>query len=156
MRFFFNTVLVLLLMLTPALAELSKLAPSIEPLPYEMVDVLFDKIERKEKNDLQLLHQALQGPQYTLRALAATELGNQGNETSIPFLIDALSDDSMHVGATYIEPGMATTRYRANESLKKLTGEDFGFIWNDPKDKRKEAIEGWHKWYLDKKRAIGN
>ena len=94
------------------------------------------------------MHQALNGPQTTLRAYAARALGKQGNETSIPYLIDALSDDSFHVGANYIDPGMATTRYWANESLKKLTEEDFGFIWNEPREKRIQAIVRWQNWYF--------
>jgi len=53
----------------------------------------------------------------------------------------------MHVGANYPEAGMATTRYWANESLKKLTEQDFGFIWNDPKEKRNQAIQQWINWY---------
>lgn len=132
------------------LAYLDPIAPFVEPLPDEQIDALFKKIESKEKIPVKTLHQALKSSQLTLRAYAARELGNQGDETSIPYLIDALSDDSAHVGAKYIHPGMTTTRYWANESLKKLTGEDFGFIWNDPKQKRIHAIFRWQEWYWDK------
>jgi hypothetical protein len=47
----------------------------------------------------------------------------------------------------YLEAGMVTTRYWANDSRKKLTGRDFGFIWNDPKQKRDKAVKRWCKWY---------
>ncbi len=134
-------------MTTAAEAESLKLAEPLDPLPQEMVPVLFQRINAKEEIEPRLLHQALQGSQYTLRAYAATELGKQGNASSVPYLIDALSDDSVHVGANYAEPGMATTRYRANESLKEITGQDFGFVWNDPPQLRREAIVKWRKWY---------
>ena len=133
-----------------ALAYLDPIASFVESLPDEQIDILFKKMENKEKIPVKTLHQALKASQLTLRAYAARELGNQGNETSIPYLIDALSDDSSHVGAKYIKAGMETTRYWANESLKKLTGEDFGFIWDDPKEKRIRAIFRWQEWYFDK------
>lgn len=117
------------------------------PLPYEKVSEMFKRIRADDDIDLSLVYQALVGPQYTLRAEAATYLGTHGNETSIPYLIDALSDLSMHDGALYTEAGMATTRYRANESLKKLAGQDFGFVWDDPIERRSEAVVKWRKWY---------
>ena len=123
------------------------LAPALEPLPHEKVEELFQQIRRGDAIEPRLLHQALIGPQLTLRAYAATALATQGDASSIPFLIDALGDDSVHVGATYAEPGMVTTRYRAHESLKTLTGEDFGFVWNDPPEQRRAAIARWRNWY---------
>ena len=115
-------------------------AEKVEPLPEARIQDMFDRIGRNEKIELVLVYQSLIGPQTTLRADAARYLGTHGDETSIPHLVNALRDDSMHVGRDYPEAGMATTRYWANESLKKLTGKDFGFLWNDPKDKREEAF----------------
>ena len=134
-----------------ALAEFTPLAPTIEPLPDADVGTLFDKIDNSESIELATLYRALQGPQYTLRAYAAIELGKYGDKTSIPFLIDALSDESMHEGAEYIKPGMNTTRYWANESLKTLTKQDFGFVWDDPIEQRSEAIKRWRDWYQKEK-----
>ena len=116
------------------------------PLPYEKVSEMFERFRADDNIDLGMVYQALVGPQTALRAEAATYLGTHGDETSIPHLIDALSDQSMHVGG-FISGGPATTRYRANESLKKLTGRDFGFVWDDPIDKRSEAIIRWREWY---------
>lgn len=127
------------------------LAPKIKPLPDDQVGEMFVRIEKDEDIDLKLIYQSLIGPQTTLRAYAARYLGAHGNNTSIPYLIDALSDESMHVGAKYIKAGMATTRYWANDSLEKLTGNDFGFIWNDPRNKRDEAIKRWQQWWQKNK-----
>ncbi len=112
--------------------------------------MLFEKIGNGEKVSSELLQQALKSGQLTLRAYAARVLGEQGDETSIPFLIDTLTDQSFHVGASYLEPGMATTRYWANESLKKLSGEDFGFVWDAPQAERDQAIDRWRRWYRDR------
>ena len=119
----------------------------VEPLPQERIQEMFDRISRNEKIALPLVYQALIGPQTALRADAARYLGAHGDETSIAHLITALGDDSMHVGDDYVKPGMETTRYWANDSLKKLTGQDFGFVWNDPKKKREAAILRWRTWY---------
>lgn len=124
-----------------------QLAPTIEPLEQERVPALFERIDRNEKIDVDLLCQALIGPQTTLRAYAATLLGDSGDRRAIPFLIDALSDESVHVGATYLDPGDATTRHRAHKALKKLTGQDFDFVWSDPEDQRSEAIRKWIAWF---------
>lgn len=120
-----------------------------QPLPDERVGDLIDRIEGDEEIDLSLVYQALFGPQTYLRACAARYLGTHGDETSIPFLIKALEDDSSHVGIQYRDAGMLTTRYWANDSLRKLTGRDDGFKWDDPEEKRDEAISRWRTWYLE-------
>ena len=124
-----------------------QLAPKVEPLGQERVGELFERINRRETIEIELLCQALTGPQTTLRAYVATLLGESGDARAIPFLIDALADESMHVGANYVDPGDATTRHRASKSLKTLTGQDFGFVWSDPKAQRDAAIQRWIAWY---------
>jgi hypothetical protein len=131
--------------LTPSFGE--QLAPRTEPLKEELVGVLFQRIDKKEKIEFELLCRALVGPQVTLRAYAATLLGDSGDKRAIPFLIDALSDESVHKGANYVDGGDATTRHRANKALKKLTGQDFGFVWSEPQEKRQQAILKWIEWY---------
>lgn len=145
-------IFVLVLLSNNVLAFLDPISRNIEPLPDEQIDILFKKIDNNEKIPLVTLHQALKSSQLTLRAYAARELGKYGDETSIPYLIDALVDDSLHVGANYIDPGMATTRYWANESLEKVTGKDFGYIWNSTKGKRIDAVSRWQEWYFRKYR----
>jgi hypothetical protein len=118
-----------------------------QPLAEEKVDWLFGKIARGERVEPDVLHAALIGPQTTLRAYAAQNLAQWGDESSIPHLIHALTDESSHVGASYPDAGMATTRYWAAKSLQKMTGRDFGFVWNDPIDKRNAAVLRWSTWY---------
>jgi len=124
-----------------------QLAPKIEPLKEEIVGVLLQRIDRREKVQFDILCQALIAPQTTLRAYAASLLCESGHKRAIPFLIDALSDESVHVGADYLDPGDATTRHRANKALMKLTGQDCGFVWSDPKETRQAAIQKWIAWY---------
>lgn len=124
------------------------------PLPEAEVAGLLKKLEASEKIELPKLYQALAGPQTTLRAQAAARLGKDGNWSSAPYLIAALADESAHVGARHPKPGMETTRYWANESLKQLTGQDFGFAWNDPAEKRSQAIARWQEWLRKRTAAI--
>jgi len=130
---------------------------SIKPLPHAKVGEMLKYLSSEffegnhKEIDLNLIYQSLIGPQYTLRAFAARYLGSHGNTNSVPYLIDALSDESVHVGIDYIDRGMNTTRYWANDSLKKLTGEEFGFIWDDTKEKRDETIQKWQKWWEQNK-----
>lgn len=142
---------IFLMTCTSALADFTPLAPTIEPLPEADVGPLFERIHNSESIELATLYRALQGPQSTLRAYAAIELGKYGNETSIPYLIDALADESVHDGADYDMAGKATTRYWANESLKTLSRQDFGFVWDDSIDKRNDAIKRWRDWYQKEK-----
>jgi len=128
-------------------AHAEPLAPKTDPLKQELVGPLFERINRQEKIEFEVLCQALVGAHMTLRAQAATLLGDSGDKRAIPFLIDALSDESVHVGANYLDPGDATTRHRANQALIKLTKQDFGFVWSDPKEKRQAAIQKWTQWY---------
>src|SRR4051794_20515800 len=97
-------------------AAAGQLAPHTEPLNELLIPTLFKQIDRGEKVDFELLCLALVGDQMTLRAYAATLLGDSGDRRAIPFLIDALSDPSMHAGALYLDAGDATTRHRANKS----------------------------------------
>ncbi len=145
--------LVLLASSMTAFAGFQPVAPKATPLPDAEVGGLFAKIDKGEKIALPKLYQALNGPQTTLRAYAARELGKYGDQSSVPYLIDALSDESIHEGAHYTQPGMETTRYLANESLKKLTSKDFGFVWNDPVEKRNDAIAKWRDWLLNQKKT---
>jgi HEAT repeat protein len=129
----------------------AQIAPVITPLPDDQIEILFSKIEKKEVISFDLLIQALNSQQTTLRAYAASLLGDKENIKAIPYLIDTLSDDSSHEGANYSESGWETTRFRANLSLKKLTKKDFGYIWNSPKELRVLAIRKWVEWWKNKK-----
>lgn len=116
-------------------------------LSEEEVGRVLELIGHGGKVERDVLHRALISGQTYLRASAARLLGEVGDASSVAHLIDALGDQSSHVGANYREPGMATTRYWANESLKKLTHQDFGFVWNAPEPDRQAAIRRWRDWH---------
>ena len=144
------SICILVFVSTSIFACSDPIAEYVEPLPDEDIDALFRQLNNREQIPLASLHQALKSSQLTLRAYSARALGAYDNETSIPYLIDTLCDDSFHVGASYSDPGMATTRYWANDSLENLTGKDFGFSWNDAKSERVKAVFRWRAWFYDK------
>lgn len=129
------------------------LGTPLSPLPEQEYPRNFNAFRIGEKVPIKLLHQGLFAGQTTVRAYSASLLGDHGNRSSVPYLIDALSDQTMHVGAEYVKAGMSTTRYRAQESLKKLTKKDFGFVWDDPEEKRNQSIQRWREWYRNNTKA---
>jgi hypothetical protein len=124
------------------------IAPATKPLPDSELQKYFDTPD--DRISMEMLHRALICNQTFATARAAEILGRQKSKSSIPFLIDALSNDTSYVGGGYAcfgKPGQNTTRYWANESLKAITGKDFKFIWDADETSRKEAIERWATWY---------
>lgn len=127
---------------------LAPLAAPLDPLPESEYESIFAHREGTVM-PAKVLHQGLFAAQTTIRAFSAKLLADNGDAESIPYLIDALSDQSAHVGAEYPKPGMHTTRYWAGHALMKLTKKDFGFIWNDSEKRREKAIARWRSWYLN-------
>lgn len=125
-----------------------RLAPYLSSLEQGKIDALFTPLKALTYNYnlKEDVHRALVSDHFTLRAYAATYLGKYGTVESATRLIDALSDESVHVGANYRDAGMATTRHRAALALKDLVGEDFGFVWNAPARERKIAVNRWKEW----------
>ncbi len=145
MRFVFSSLIFLAVFCQMTIAGEPSMVNVHEVSP-EMVPVLLERLQDNQKVEQKWLYAALTAPQTTLRAYAATALGKAGDKQAVPYLIRALADHSTHVGAHYVEPGMATTRYRANQSLKTLTGKDFGFVWNASDVDQKSAIQKWIAW----------
>jgi HEAT repeat protein len=125
----------------------SRAEPEPSPsLSDEDITRTFQRIARGEQIERDTLLRALVCDQTTLRARAAHLLGESGDLSVVPALITALSDDSSHVGANYRDPAMCTTRWWANESLKRLTKQDFGFRWDASIAEREIAINKWRVW----------
>ena len=145
-----KTVLFFSALCTMSFPGLAQDVQTFEPLSQSEISTLLKDIQTDENRNISLdmVHRALISGHFTLRAYAATYLAKHGNTQSISLLIDALSDESSHSGANYTatDAGLATTRHRAALSLKKLTHEDFGYIWNGPIDSREESIAQWREW----------
>jgi hypothetical protein len=87
-----------------------------------------------------LIAQLRHAPSIYDRRNACIELGNTGAMQAIPHLIHVLDDETTMM------------RKAGNESLKKITGEDFGFNPSErSRSVRLEAIERWNKWYKELK-----
>ena len=117
------TLAILIFSITTCTYGAERIAPIILPLPDEELKPFFES--KIENNSITLLHRALICNQTFARAIAAERLGLKAKAESIPYLIDALSDNTMYVGggkACFGKPGENTTRYWANVALKKITG----------------------------------
>ena len=67
--------------------------------------------------------------------IPAIELAVQKNDRSaIPVLIKSLESD---------DPAI---RFYANDALKKLTGQDFGFLYYSDDEARRPAVKRWQAW----------
>ena len=101
------------------------------------------------------LHEDLASKQLKTRVLAARALVEYGDENSIPFLIDALTEggQSRRSGPVNSAARATTVRYWANEALKKISGRDFGFAWDDDAEVREVSILRWRRWYLARSKA---
>lgn len=84
-----------------------------------------------------LIKQLRTAPSIYDRRNACIELGNAEAVQAIPDLIHVLEDET---------PMM---RKEANNALKKITGEDFGFNPVAKGNVRLWAIERWQKWYKE-------
>ena len=137
----------------PAFGLGESIALPVIPLSQEEIGFWVNHINDLKRADVHTLHRALVCDQTYLRAKAAEQLGETGDATSISHLIEALSDESIHDGVEYLAAGMETTRYWANESLKKLTKLDFGFRWNAAKVEREASVKRWKKWFSEQEFA---
>lgn len=130
-----------LLTLSGSAAE--RVAPKLEKTPTEEVRKALATFENEGKGDLALIRRGLISDQTYDRARCAQCLIKYGGVEDIPFLIDALSDESSHVGANYPVAGMETTRYWANVALIVICRTSYDYRWDAPAEKREYAISLW-------------
>jgi hypothetical protein len=95
------------------------------------------------QDEIQRLIEVLQKGQYYDRLNACKKLGSLGAKDAIPHLIHYLDDEKF------------TIRDESNNSLKKITGQDFGFNSHDHRNVRLWAIDRWKQWYEGEKKKEG-
>lgn len=125
-------------------------ALSADPAPFTIRQQIVDQRRLVDARPLAdaALHRLIRGNQYTFRALACDRAGEQRAWDLIGVLIDALSDESMHVGANYGgNSGDWTTRRRCQRALQRITSLDHGFAWNGTREQRALAIGRWVAWF---------
>jgi hypothetical protein len=84
----------------------------------------------------------LNHPAAIVRARSAGLGARLPEEKSVPPLIERLNDTDPVV------------RLSAHEELRRITGQDFGYIpWARPADNQK-AIEQWRAWWAGRKAAL--
>jgi hypothetical protein len=118
------------------------IAPQVESIdPDELLPALHAK--ESFRAYAPTIRRGLVGSQLTYRAESAQWFIDHGTLEDVPYLIDALSDESMHVGANYPLAGMATTRYWANVALIVICKTSYDYQWDSSNQKRNYSISLW-------------
>ncbi len=124
------------------------LAPDPPPFSTEIEVADYAALVGGKALTVDALHRLIRGNQFTFRALACDRAGELGDRALLPVLIDALSDESAHVGARHAAgSGKWTTRMRCHRALRSIANENFGYRWKDSRAEREQAIERWRRWY---------
>jgi len=138
----FSLIFFLIMGITELFSTFHKIIPG-----KKQIEVTHSKDVTTSKRDLTKFHKGLGSPQPKTRYASVQALASTGDESSIPFLIDALADDTVFYGnGIYENPGMYTVRYWANEALVKITGQDFHFKWDDSPPARDGIVLRWRNW----------
>ena len=130
-----------------AVVDAGQLAPRLEKLTHEEIGQWASRVRPGARIDKAIIRRGLISDQTALRADCAQYLATNGDLSDIPYLIDALSDPTQYVGGRSLYAGMLTTRYWANVALICITKIDLGYRWDDPDEKRKEAIDRWADYW---------
>lgn len=90
--------------------------------------------------EIEALIEKFRNGQFYDRLNACKKLGELGAQEAIPHLIYYLDDENVKL------------REESNESLKKITGKNFGFKATDNRNVRLWAIDKWKDWYEAEKK----
>ena len=130
-----------------SVAGAEQFSPKHPKLSPEEIGEWVGKVQPSVAIEKSVIRRGLVSDQMALRADCARYLAFHGDLSDVPYLLDALSDESMHVGANSVYAGMATTRYWANVALISITKNDLGYRWDDPVERRQEAIHRWASYW---------
>jgi len=120
-----------------------QIAPKLEKALTEEIRKALSLTEHRQEKNISLIRRGLISNQTTDRARCAQYLAKFGSIKDVPYLIDALSDESHHVGANYLVAGMATTRYWANVALISICKTSYDYRWDASKEDRAYSISLW-------------
>jgi len=79
------------------------------------------------------LYTRLQSEDHQVRIQAVVEAGRTGDRGAVPYLVELLGD-------------APAVRLFAIESLRRITGRDFGYRSYADEASRREAIGRWRRW----------
>jgi hypothetical protein len=129
-------------LLCPVSFAADRIAPKLESIDAE---ALLPALHAKKdyRANAPTIRRGLVGSQLTYRAKSAMWFIEHGTIEDVPYLIDALSDESAHKGAKYPLAGMATTRYWANVALIVICKTSYDYQWDSAKEQREYSISLW-------------
>lgn len=141
-----KSTLIMLLLFSVGFAA-DPIAPKLETIdPDELLPALHAKVDFR--SHAPTIRRGLVGTQLTYRAESAKWFIKHGTIEDVPYLIDSLSDESFHVGATYPLAGMATTRYWANVALIVICKTSYDYQWDSSEEKREYSISLWKQHWV--------
>jgi hypothetical protein len=89
----------------------------------------------RDRRTVKPMKEALDDPVTSVRYEVATALGQIGDPSGYPVLIEGLSDE------------LIRNRYKAHEALTLLTNLDFGYQHDAAPSDRAMAVRKWREWY---------
>ena len=137
-----KTIALIALLMCSICSAADRISPKEDSIdPEELIPAL--QAKEDFRTHAATIRRGLVGSQLTYRAKSAQWFIEHGTVEDVPYLIDALSDESMHEGAEYPLAGMATTRYWANVALIVICKTSYDYQWDSSKEKREYSISLW-------------
>jgi hypothetical protein len=122
----------------PAQNTTKKTSASNEPVPIETTTE--PVTSTASTDEVVALIETLRNGKFYDRLSACKKLGNLGAKESVKDLIHFLDDENVKI------------REECNDSLVKITGQDFGFKATAPRNVRLWAIDKWKDWYEEEQK----
>jgi hypothetical protein len=145
---------VVLLLTNMVLAQEIMITPTLVPLTQEELGTWVGEVNVDTMVPKPIVRRGLISDQTALRAACARYLAHHGDMTDLPYLINALSDESSYDGGDTDYAGKSTTRYWANVALICITKNDYGYRWDMPATDRKKSIDTWANYWESMKYKI--
>ncbi|MBI5115372.1 HEAT repeat domain-containing protein [Candidatus Poribacteria bacterium] len=108
---------------------------STKPTSTKQTDQSTGSAPAISQSEIEKLIEQLRKGEYYDRLDACKKIGTLGSKDAIPHLIHVLDDEDFYL------------RTAANESLIKITGQNFGFDAKANRSVRMDAVGKWEKWY---------
>jgi hypothetical protein len=128
----------------------------------------------RDEESYEILQSATHDSDPEIRKRALSSILTSFESRTMPLALRALNDSDAHVRKTaaaicgilkiqqaisalitLLTDGEREVQKAANESLKKITGQDFDFNASGSQTSKREAVEAWRFWWRDQQASFG-